>query len=482
LQRDDPGSPLALNGHLEYADQLLRDQDAACEQRLNRAQAQIDMAAADPSFTVVLPLGMAQLADLQYRIHRGRAFCQAEAQQRKAELQQALDAAQHAVDLYREVLDYKSMTIAQFNVAVTQRLLGDDRASLAGLEAAIAMDEELGLHQDAADDTRLLEKWRGDSVHPSTAGPATDRPTRTVTLKAWRPNNARVNVQIDESTVSDGYITRDHANRAFEQQVRRDRSSWIVSYEPGAIGYGGEPWPGEISDVREFATSFERGLDIPAIRVSLKGDFERVPEVYSFSKLQLSATRALIHDHMDPARGAPRLGWADRQMMMVAFLPATVEADAEEDYNLQVGMWSGATLEQGVWYKLAAPLTLPGARQLRAANDVEFAYTRDVPCTGTADLRSCVEIVVHASPQPEAIKELLDDLESVKPMSTHVHYWSATYIRIVTDPDTLDTRVYDVRRYWHLSDNQAVQGRVQNRSERIVTTFTYHQAPFRARP
>lgn len=474
LDRDDPGSPLGLNAHLEYADQLLHAADAACEQRLSSAQSQIDVAAADPSFSVVLPLGLAQLADLQYRIHLGRASCPAWAPQRATELQQALLCAQHAVDLYREVLDYPSMTIAQFNVAVTERLLGNDGASVAGLEAAIALDEEFGLRQDATDNTSLLEKWRGASTKPpSVAGAATKIPPRSVTLKSWRPTHARLSVQIDEASVIDGNITRDHANRTFEQQVRRDSSSWTVSYAPGAIDYGGARWPEEISDVRDLAMSFERGLGIPSIQVSLKGDFERVPDVYSFSRGQLAATRALMHDHAGLAGGSSRIGWSDRQTMTVGFLPATVQMGAAEDYNLQVGMWSGATLEQGVWYKLAAPLTVPGAPQLLVANDIEFAYTRDVPCTGAATLRSCVEIVVHASPQPEDVKELLDGLESVTPLSTRVHYWAATYIRIVTDPETLNARVFDVRRYWHLSDRKAVEQPVLDRSERIVTTFNY---------
>jgi hypothetical protein len=173
--------------------------------------------------------------------------------------------------------------------------------------------------------------------------------------------------------------------------------------------------------------------------------------------------------------GRKSLGVHDSQMMKIAFHPMTIQTAAAEDYNLQVGMWSSATLEQGVWYKLAAPLTLPGGRQLLLPNDIEFAYTRDVPCKAAATQRSCVEIVVHASPQAEAVSSLMDtfDYPFVKPNDARVHYWSATYIRIVTDPETLATRVYDVRRYWHISDKKAVHERVEDRSERIVTTFAY---------
>ena len=476
LDQDDPGSPFALDAQLEYANQLINTHDAACETRLSRAQTELNVAAADPSFDVVLPLGAARLADLQYRLHAARASCQALAPQREAELQRALTAAQQAVEAYREALQYPSMVIAQFNVAVTQRLSGDDGASVASLEAAIALDEEFGLQQDAMDNTRLLALWRGDSAKPNAAGASADFPTRSVTLKSWQPGDAEVSVQVDETSVVDARSTHDEAHGTFDQRVRHDSSSWVVSYQPGTIGYGPAHWPEETPDVRELAISFERGLGIPAVQVGLKGDFERVPQVYAFSKGQLAATRALIHDHRVPADGTSRLGWSDRQVMSVAFLPATVQSGAAEDYNLQVGMWSGATLEQGVWYKLAAPLTLAGARQLMAPNDIEFAYTRDVPCTGAATQHACVEIVVHASPQAEAVTQILDRLVSgtITPLSSYVHYWSATYIRIVTDPETLGTRVYDVRRYWHVSDAKATNERVENRSEHIVTTFTYH--------
>ena len=476
LQQNDPGSPLALEAHLEYASQLVNTRDAACETRLSRAQTELDVAAADPSFDVVLPLGPARLADLQYRLHAARASCQALAPQREVELQRALTAAQQAVEIYQEALDYPSMTVAQFNVAVTQRLLGDNGASVASLETAIALDKEFGLHQDAMDNSRLLALWRGDSGSTNAGSASADFPTRSVTLKSWQPGEAEVSVQVDEASVIDAHSTHDEAHGTFDQRVRRDSSSWVVSYQPGTIAYGPAQWSEETSDVRELAMAFERGLGIPAVQVGLKGDFQRVPEVQAFSKEQLAAARALMLDHMDPERGSQRVGWADRQMMQIGFMPATIQIGAAENYNLQVGMWSGATLEQGVWYKLAAPLTLAGARQLVTPNDIEFAYTRDVPCTGAATQHSCVEIVVHASPQAEAVRQILDRIDpgTATPLSSHVHYWSATYARIVMDPATLGTRVYDVHRYWHLSNTKAVNERFENRSERIVTTFTYH--------
>jgi hypothetical protein len=473
LQKIDPGSPEALNDHLEYAGHLVDATDADCQSRSSSAQSELDVASADPVLSVVLPLGLARRADLQYRIHVARASCNAAASQREIELQQALAAAQQAVDLYRDALDYESMTVAQFNVAVTQRLLGDDSASLASLEAAIVADREFGLHQDAADNARLLARWRGEAATASIP----DFPARTVTLESWDPSAAQVSVQINEATVIGGTVTRGRAQRTFEQHVRQSWGVWHVSYEPGAIGYEVAQWPQEASDVRELAMSFERALRIPDFQVGPKGNFERVNQLHSFSAQQLAAARALVHDHTSPEQGNSRPSLQQAQMMQLAFHPATIQNTAEESYNFQIGMWTGATLEQGVWYKLAAPLPLPGAPQQLVPNDIEFAYTRDVPCTGAATQRGCVEIVVHARPQDAAIESLVESLyyPFVKGEKDRMHYWSTTYIRIVTDPENLHVRVYDVRRYWHASDRQATVETEDNRSERIVTTFTYPQ-------
>lgn len=473
LQKIDPGSPEALNDHLEYAGHLISATDADCQSRLSSAQSELGAASADPELSVVLPLGMARRSDLQYRLHLARASCQALAPQRETELQQALAAAQQAVNLYRDALDYESMTVAQFNVAVTQRLLGDNGASLASLEAAIAADKEFGLHQDAAENAGLLARWRGGAA----TAPIADFPVRTVDLESWDPSDAQVSVQIHEAIVIDGTVTRGRAHRTFKQHVRHSWGVWHVSYEPGAIGYEVAQWPQETSDVRELAESFERSLSIPDFQIGLKGNFERVNQLHGFSAQQLAAVRTLVHDHTSPEQGDSSPSPRQAQMMQLAFHPTTIQNSAEESYNFQIGMWVGATLEQGVWYQLAAPLPLPGAPQQLVPNDIEFAYTRDVPCTGAATQRGCIEIVVHARPQDEAIKSLVDSLYHpfVKDEKDRMHYWSTTYIRIVTDPENLQVRVYDVRRYWHASDRHATDETEDNRSERIVTTFTYPQ-------
>jgi hypothetical protein len=135
-----------------------------------------------PILDVVLPNGRARVTDIQYRVKLARASCGAQPAERESDLREALAAAEHAVDLYSDVLDYQSMAVMQFNVAATQRLLGENDASVASLESVLAMDREFGFRQDAEDNGKLLVLWSGSQ--PATSTP--DFPVRAVALKfAW---------------------------------------------------------------------------------------------------------------------------------------------------------------------------------------------------------------------------------------------------------------------------------------------------------
>jgi hypothetical protein len=498
LEKADPGSPEALNDRLKYAEFLIDAKDVDCHQRLDAAQAQLDAVAGTPEIDVVLPIGRARVADVQYRMHLGRASCGAEPPQRESELRDALAAAQQATGLYRDALDYQSMAVMQFNEAVTRRMSGDDTGAVAALESAIAMDREFGFRQDAEDNYKLLGLWKGrvnatvpataapevtgpEATGPETTAPAPnsslqDFPSRATTLKfAWHAAEATVGIEIDHTSVPDGKLAHGRAYRLFKQHLQAAHDGWVVSYEPGQIVYDVAAWPSETHDLHRLAISFSRALQLPGIEVSTKGDFKRVVNPGGISSNQSTAVQALILDHASFGEGASHLPTWLVYETKIEFGPYVVEQNAAEDYSFQTGAWIGATLEQGVWYNMVAPLALPGARQLELLNDVEFAYTRDVPCTATSTDRSCVEIVVHATPQRGAVTALLNyaNRAFAGRHSVTAHLWSTTYMRIVTDPNTLTTYVYDVRSYWHLTDEIPSVNNADNHSERLVATFTY---------
>jgi hypothetical protein len=184
----------------------------------------------------------------------------------------------------------------------------------------------------------------------------------------------------------------------------------------------------------------------------------------------------LIRNRAPAGEIAARLSMHAGDEIDAAFARHTIEAKAAEDYSLATGAWIGARLDQGVWYRMSAALIMPGVDNVLLPNDVEFAYTRNVPCTAGSAAPPCVEIVLHATPQEEPLGTLLEQMthDFRLPPGRAVHYWSTSYLRIVTEPNTLRTYATDARRYWYLSAGSGDPNGAITASVSIVSTFMYH--------
>jgi tetratricopeptide (TPR) repeat protein len=474
LDKIDPNAPAALAARLEYADDLAGSAGDACRQRLDKAQSILDGVGENPAFVVALPGGRAREENTEYRIHLARASCGGSPPGRDSELREALAAAQRAVELYRDALDYQSAAISQFNAASMHRLLGDDDLSIAALQIAIDMDREYGFRQDAEDNNQLLTRWKsGDGVAAeSAAGGMQDFPRRSVSLKfGWTPCDADAEIQLDLSRAAADKVNRASGTASLKRHVRKNHRGWLATYEPITAVNDADVKSNGATDLNLLAVLFTRALRQHSdIMVSRDGDLLEVVDLYKAARQLTAATRALIRDRAPAGELAARLPTRAGYEMGVVFAPNTIEARAEEDYSLATGAWIGATLDQGVWYQMSAALILPGINNILMPNDMEFAYTRNVPCTADSAAPSCVEIVLHATPQEESLGQWLEQL----PRGRIAHYWSTSYLRIVTDPNTLVTYATDARRYWYVSTGSADPNGTVTASDSIVTTFVYH--------
>ncbi len=328
---------------------------------------------------------------------------------------------------------------------------------------------------DASTSDAVAVPDRGAGPGPDVSRASEPAP-RSIPLKfAWFPTDATLSVKIDHDSIRDGEVTHGSVYRFFKEHVHATHSGWAVSYEPGQVEYDVANWPSEGSELHNLAWSFGRTLPLPGFETGTTGDFKHAINPGRVSSDQYAAVRALILGHTQPAKGASRLQGSVARATQMLFAREAVEQNAAEAYDFQTGVWIGAKLEQGVWYNMSAPLTLSGARQLVLPHDIEFAYTRHLPCPGTAPSRTCVEIVVHATPQADAIDSLLGVVNQYltgRP-GAQARFWSTTYMRIVTDPETLTPYVFDERRYWHISDNGTEPDKLENQAERLVSTFTY---------
>lgn len=481
IRQTDPGSPALLNARLSYAGFLLSNaQDPACEDRLNRAQEEIGSVAANPETRVMFPAGWPLVADLEYRQHLARAVCGG-ASDHRDELLAAVDAARRAVELYRGVFDYHSMVIMQFNTAIALHRLGDKAAALAALEAALRMDREYGFADDARDNYEFLLTWRGDGGGAAqVTALMRDFPQRRATFKfGWGASSARITLDRRRATLSDGVIVRSRAKAAFERSISADQDGgWKVSFSQRLSGYEPGVWPTEqigpsTPGARKPQLVFPPA-PLPALdfKVGAKGDFAGVTDSKAFAARLTARTDALIRAHIPAGKEGRDAAEDAIETTAIALTPGMLEAEATQGYQLETAMWIGATLEQGVWYEISAPLSLPGLSRFVVPQRIEFAFTRVLPCTPGAAAANCVEVVIHATPDGEALDNLLADIGNSFPNDRYLDYIASTDARIVLDPATLVSYAREEQIYWYAALSNRAQDTVLA-SEHLVSTTKY---------
>jgi hypothetical protein len=463
---------------LDYADFLLDDATGTCGQRLPQARSQLDRVTSSRAARVLFPDGWSRAAELEYRIFLADAACGDIPGRRERELQDAADAAQRAVGLYRDELDYPSMAVMQFNLSVTERVLGHNAAALSALNSAIDMAREYGLRDDAQADYQLLLQWQHDAGGAQrVAALMQDFPSRGTTLKFnWSPSDATVAVELTHVRDWDGVISRARGARVVQQQVRKDHDGWAISYLPGSADFAPGVWPAASSDSQAPNTAFRpQLLSFPDYTVSGMGELKKFNDTRAFSRRVTAETAAQIRQRAPQGALVRELMKTAISSMQVAFGAPAIETGTRADYNLQTAMWIDATLQQGVPYEITAALPLPGFSLIVVNQRLQFLFTHAVPCTRKSTAPDCAEIIVHAAPETDSLAATLDALEE---QDRPLHYSGAMTLRIVTDPKTLTPYVFDARRYWYLAvgaDEQSVlpgQGELIE-SERVVRSVAY---------
>ncbi len=468
---DDPDIAQSLERRLAYTQSLAESDDGDCTARLSEVQRQHDLAAADPSLDILISQGQARLANIEYRLHLGRASCGAGAAPRKDELLAAIDAAWRGVSLYRAGYDYASMAVMQYGVAAGWRLLGDTDKAVAALEATIAMDAEFGFAEDAEDNSKVLQGWKGQAVDAAqTLSPI---PKRSVTLKfAWEPRDADVTVQADYLGLEGGRPVHGTASTRLIRHIRADEDGWVLSSEATDRRYNFGDWQDRSakSMVRTIVAQAAEQMWPPDLKVGSDGGFKDTVEPAGTAVALTDDVNKVSRElQLDREADVDLTSAFGRSMQLLA-QPAGIRAKAAEDYTLAISAWIDATLDQGVWYEMKAPLLLPGIATL-VDHDIQFAYARPVPCTSPATEANCAEILVHATPDQDDLKERLDYMQRGLRLKQPIRYAAATDLRLVVDPARLLTHASDLRRHWYLGIDG--KGEPLVGAEKVVSTWMY---------
>jgi hypothetical protein len=472
LQRADPASPAVLSTKLAFAQFLLSKAAGPCAQRLTLAQEQLGSVGASPQAHVMFPDGWALVADLEYQQHLGRASC-ASPGDRRDEWLAAVEAARRAVRLYRNEFEYHSMVIMQFDTAIALRRLGENAAALTALRQTLRMDREYGFADDARENFKLLLIWRGEPAGTEQVARLMQGfPLRRVTLKfGWHPSDARITLKESRVTFDGGQIAHSRAAAAFERHTgAAPAGGWSVTYSHRFSGYEPGVWPSDPGAQKRPLVFPPAPLPTVDFKVSAGGEFVGVRNAKAFATRLTTWTDKLIRAGAptgDRARDA-----ADSVVGVTArdFSPGMLEADAAQNYQLETAMWVGATLEQGVWYEISAPMSLPGMSEFVVEQRIDFAFTRRLPCTAGAADRRCVEIVIRATPDPKSLAHVLEDLGGAPPNSLFADYFASTEVRIVTDPATLLPYAREERVYWYASIGNTTADAILESDHLLCTT------------
>ena len=449
----DPQSPDTLNTRLGYAAFLAKAEGGDCHLSLENAHNQLEIARASQA-GIALPFALAREAAVDYQIHIGRASCDGSTVSRDPELRAAVESALHAVSLYRDEFDAVSMVTMQFNVGVTYHELGEDTAAVAALQTAIKMDREYGFREDANDNYRTLLQWNGQPAGPDeVAALMKDFPQRSTNLSfGWFDSKADLTLTLEYEQLSEGGRLSMHGMKAAERRVQPRANGWSVSFEPRGTHYEISSWPNDESLTQGMVVSLTRmALQFHDFDLARAGDFAQSNAAHKFESSMRSDVKAVtgfLAQNNAPSRFTKEIR-RESDKYGNSKNGYSVEALVAEAYNIETGTWIGASLDQGVWYEMSVPLSLPLAPGLFVTHQIEFAFTRQVPCTADSTDEACVEIVLRATPDPEELRRLLSNVAERLGLRLKeaLQSSSATYMRLVAEPTTLQFCESDLRRY-----------------------------------
>ena len=481
LDARDPRAPQALEAHLRYAAYLSNEPGEACSARLAAARSQLQAAQKNAALGVVVPQGLARAAAVEYQLHTALASCgdNTDALRRDQELRAALESAQRAAALYEETFDYPAMITMQFNAAVTEHNLGDTAAAQSALRAVIDTDRKYGFRDDAEENYRLLLTWlpaaatapidpqQQASPDRQVAALMQDFPQRSTTLYfAWVPGNRTITLISQSARLSGDKVVNATGSRTVMLDARKRSFGWLVTYQPLDSHYSLEPLSAGTGVESSFLTSLGTMLlhfhdfslrSTKSETGGMSADFDETVDARRFKERVEQEAHAYQQANLQFGAAAPAgagsaaIARALDIRLKSLLWPVAVDANSALDYNLETGAWPGATLEQGQWYGMKLMLPLPFAPNNFVLHQVQFAFTRELPCSQDSD-RTCVELVLRAVPDETDFMYAMRRLQH--PMRLHqgetLHASSTMYMRLITDPSTLQAYHRDLRQFFYV--------------------------------
>jgi hypothetical protein len=178
----------------------------------------------------------------------------------------------------------------------------------------------------------------------------------------------------------------------WHQRAEREPSGWRIST-------AGTRWEGEAPFPAEVAGEALRASERLVQRIAPGGQFRELENA--------EALRPVLARVYEEA-GVPEA----QAQRAVALAEAGARAEAEELWNLGVGFWIDAELELGEPYVMPGEAELPLLPGVRAGQSIEFQVRRRVPCGAGDRGPRCVEVLLRATPDRDALRRSARAIEA----------------------------------------------------------------------
>jgi hypothetical protein len=473
--RIDQKHPDYIAAQLDYAQLLARNASGDdCATRLPAAEAHFKVANDAVVTPVVLKTARGRVPVVGYYLEMARSRCVPEAG-KAAALQAALRYARDAVAGYRGLFMYEPMTIMQFNVAQTLHDIGDELQAEKELQAALDLDRTFGLKADAEENFRTLNEWQKKEITDADVGAfSAGIAPRSVTLKfGWAPAKVDVSSTFDNAAYEGGTVRHTKFTMPLTGTIKAVNDDLVYELKAGDAKL--DPATSGTDVEKKLVALMARILGrIPTVVVSKTGEFKEVRDIDAFARnltVEIeNAVKAAVPES-DPRYPAVKAA-SDQELKPFA-TSQNLLAKMQQEYSLDTGIWSGATLEQNAWVSLPLTLSMNGTPQGFIEHNVEAAFARRLPCGAGMPADGCVELVLEAVPTEKAVADVAKKLQDSE--KGRLDYAAATRIRLVVNPDTLVPYETETLRYTYLALANKGQRAVKIASEQSAGVYKYRK-------
>lgn len=296
-------------------------------------------------------------------------------------------------------------------------------------------------------------------------------PAEAVQLQfGWTPGTvAQIETTRQRVRVTGDKQTTTTASTRYRMQVEPHEEGLLITYKDFDVPTNGGTDEARIAGAEALMQKLSAVM--PSFVVSPQAELLRLENVSELREQMRTVFEPMLAEMKD----APPQLYA---LMRSALSDEALTAGAVQEWNALVGAWAGGALEPQAVYAQEAEEPLPMFPGQTVPMRYEFSLLETIPCTNATDGPQCVVLEMQSSPEPEAMKKLLEGfMQQVTPESTRVVFDRLdinSSVVVVMEPGTmLPYRLQINKRVEGTAHAPGEDPQAVSQVDERISTFTY---------